>query len=72
VSEACVLGVPDPEWGERVVAVLVGHDGADLAARNTGTVVPREWWPKEVRWVRAMPRLSNGKTDRAALRELFR
>jgi O-succinylbenzoic acid--CoA ligase len=72
VSEAHVLGVPDPEWGERVVAVLVGHDGGGAPARNTGTMVPREWWPKEVRWVRSMPRLANGKTDRAALRELFR
>jgi O-succinylbenzoic acid--CoA ligase len=73
VSEAHVLGVPDPEWGERVVAVLVGHDAGDHGPPDHGTtVVPREWWPKEVRWVRAMPRLPNGKTDRAALRELFR
>jgi O-succinylbenzoic acid--CoA ligase len=72
VSEAHVLGVPDPEWGERVVAVLVGHGRDDSPPGNSDTVVPREWWPKEVRWVRAMPRLPNGKTDRAALRELFR
>jgi O-succinylbenzoic acid--CoA ligase len=71
VSEAHVLGVPDPEWGERVVAVLVGR-GDGSPSQSAGAMVPREWWPKEVRWVRSMPRLPNGKTDRAALRELFR
>jgi O-succinylbenzoic acid--CoA ligase len=70
VSEAQVLGVPDPEWGERVVAVLVGHGGSP--SPGAAPMVPREWWPKEVRWVRSMPRLPNGKADRAALRELFR
>ncbi|MGN6251852.1 MAG: AMP-binding protein [Marmoricola sp.] len=73
VSEAHVLGLPDPEWGERVVAVLVGRGADDeLPPHAAEALVPREWWPKEVRWVRSMPRLSNGKTDRAALRELFR
>ncbi|WP_109473401.1 o-succinylbenzoate--CoA ligase [Ornithinimicrobium cavernae] len=29
VREALVLGVPDPEWGQRVAAVLVGHGRTD-------------------------------------------
>ncbi|WP_245604311.1 AMP-binding enzyme [Nocardioides aequoreus] len=68
VSEVVVLGVPDEEWGERVVAFCVadGVPEAELAA----TVAPREWRPKQ--WVRldAVPLLPNGKPDRAALRAL--
>ena len=29
VAEAAVVGVPDTEWGEKVVAAVVLHDGAD-------------------------------------------
>lgn len=78
VSEAAVLGVPDPEWGERVVAALVGKsplDPREVPSRPSGTpdsIVPGEWWPKEVRWVKALPKLANGKVDRVAVRELFR
>ena len=29
VAEACVVGVPDDEWGQRIVAVVVLAQGAD-------------------------------------------
>ena len=78
VREAHVLGVPDPEWGERVVAVLLGKSQVDprkvptRPSEGPDSIVPKEWWPKEVRWVTSVPRLANGKVDRVALRELFR
>lgn len=52
-EEACVVGVPDPEWGERIVAFVVG---APLDSRV------------EVRTIGALPRLGNGKIDRRRLR----
>lgn len=68
VQEAEVFGVPDPEWGQRLVAVLVGsvHD-AEL--RDWISMVhPRSWAPREFRWVDSLPLLPNGKVDRQAIR----
>ncbi len=63
-GEAEVVGVPDAEWGERVVAVTTEAVGLD-ALRDR--VTPREWAPRQVVVVAAIPRLANGKPDRAAL-----
>ncbi len=68
---ACeVLGVPDAEWGERVVAFVVGEVELDgvrdwVAARH-----PRTWAPRQLVLVERMPLLQNGKIDRRRLREL--
>ena len=32
VAEACVVGVPDDEWGQRIAAVVVVRDGHELTA----------------------------------------
>ena len=68
IAEVVVLGVPDEEWGERVVAYYVPAGAAD--GDPADLVTPREWRPKQ--WVRldTLPLLPNGKPDRAALRGL--
>lgn len=76
VVEVAVVGVPDDEWGERVVAaVVLRSDGpfpgpealeAYLRGRLTGAKRPRD-----VRIVDALPRNANGKVDRAEVRALF-
>lgn len=76
VVEASVVSVPDPEWGERVVAaVAFRRDGPfpgteAVAAYLRGRLVGAKR-PKEVRAVDALPRNPNGKVDRAAIRALF-
>lgn len=69
VAAAEVLGVPDPEWGERVVAHVVGD--LDLAAARdwVAAVHPRTWAPQILRHHDALPLLANGKIDRMRLRE---
>ncbi|MDB4943393.1 MAG: O-succinylbenzoic acid--CoA ligase [Labilithrix sp.] len=73
VSEVAVVGVPDPEWGERVRAFVVLRPGAaaDEAAlkafareRLAGPKVPREYV-----FVDALPRNPTGKVLKRELRE---
>ncbi|WP_323792974.1 AMP-binding enzyme [Nocardioides sp.] len=67
VAAAEVLGVPDPEWGNRLVAFVVGavshHDLREWVA----AAHPRAWAPRQVVVVPEIPLLANGKPDRQAL-----
>jgi acyl-CoA synthetase (AMP-forming)/AMP-acid ligase II len=76
VDEAAVVGTPDEEWGQQVVAVVVPHagttlDDADLAAhvkeRLAYFKVPSRWVVR----TEPLPRNASGKVVRAdVLREL--
>ncbi len=73
VRDVAVTGVSDEEWGERIVALVV-TDGSrcdkELRAMAAERIGP---WakPKEIRYVTAIPRTSNGKVRRADLAYLF-
>jgi O-succinylbenzoic acid--CoA ligase len=70
VKAAEVVGLTDAEWGNRVVAVVVGD--LELAEAREWVVEkhPRAWAPREVVVVPELPMLANGKVDRLAVREL--
>jgi malonyl-CoA/methylmalonyl-CoA synthetase len=68
VLEVAVVGVASSEWGETVVAFVVGEvDPAELAALATAELAPHKR-PREVRVVEALPRNAMGKVVRNALR----
>jgi O-succinylbenzoic acid--CoA ligase len=70
VRAAEVVGVPDDEWGRRVVACVVGSLSLDDARDWVGARHPRSWAPRSLVTLDAVPLLPNGKTDRRALQEL--
>ena len=70
VAGAEVVGLPDAEWGNRVVAVVEGALSLDAARDWVGEVHPRAWAPREVVVVDRLPMLDNGKVDRLAVRSL--
>jgi O-succinylbenzoic acid--CoA ligase len=69
VLAAEVVGVPDPEWGERVVAVVEPFDPMTLASLRD-LVTPRAWAPHQLVLVEQLPLLPNGKPDRLAMKAL--
>lgn len=70
VVDVEVLGVPDPEWGNRLVAFVVGAVADDVLRDWVAAEHPRAWAPRQVVPVREIPRLANGKPDRVALQGL--
>jgi len=77
ISAAAVIGRPDPEWGERVVAVVVPVASGDVPALDE----VRRWVadrlgavqaPREVVVATTLPTLPTGKVDRSRVRETVR
>jgi o-succinylbenzoate---CoA ligase len=70
VESAEVLGVPDQEWGHRLVAFVVGAPALEELRDWVAEQHPRSWAPRQLVTLPALPMLGNGKTDRIALRAL--
>ncbi|GIH24174.1 O-succinylbenzoic acid--CoA ligase [Acrocarpospora phusangensis] len=68
VDEVAVLGRPDPEWGEIVVAVIAGPAGLDELRAYAKERLPAYAAPRAVMRVRSLPLLASGKPDMVALR----
>ncbi|MCW2751485.1 MAG: AMP-dependent synthetase [Aeromicrobium sp.] len=75
VRDVAAVGVPDDEWGTRVVAYLVPDDAVCLDGLRLDEVrdtveaagLPRSWAPREVILIDVLPLLPGGKVDRQAL-----
>jgi O-succinylbenzoic acid--CoA ligase len=73
IVEVAVVGVADPEWGQRVVAHVVLRDSVAVpslaAVRDfVAQSLPREYAPRELVVADRLPLLPSGKVDRLALR----
>jgi malonyl-CoA/methylmalonyl-CoA synthetase len=73
VAEAAVTGEPDPDLGERIVAWVVVREGRRAEAVELSDHVARllapHKRPREVRFLRALPRNEMGKVRKRALVE---
>ncbi len=75
VLEACVVGVPDDEWGQVVAAAVVARGSEpslDELKAVVADAVGRAATPKLVRFVSELPLRGPGKVDRAAVADSFR
>ena len=72
VAEVAVIGVSDPDWGQRVVAVVTATVGADLDVDAVMTHCKSRLAsykkPKEIRVVDSFPLNSTGKISKRDLR----
>ena len=75
VLESAVIGVPDADFGEAVVAVLVPLDGSVVDAKAVQARARERLAafkvPKHVHVVDALPRNAMGKVEKAALRRTY-
>lgn len=71
VDDVAVFGVPDPQWGQRVCAAVVGSvDTADLAAHARTVLAPAKR-PKDYLTVGELPVSATGKVRREVLPALL-
>ena len=69
VAEACVVGTPDPDWGEIVVAFIVGTAAEPDLDAHLLTRIARFKRPKRYHYVDELPKNSYGKVLKRELRD---
>lgn len=70
VEESVVFGVPDDEWGMRVVCAYVGDEDPAVLGGWCADALPGFMVPKRFIRLESIPRLSIGKPDKEALVDL--
>lgn len=67
-----LLGVPDADWGVRIVAVTTGGWTTTAVRDRLGATLGRAALPQQVRRVDSLPRTSSGKIDRQRIADTWR
>jgi fatty-acyl-CoA synthase len=74
VTDVLVVGIPDPQWGQAVAAVVSVEPGKEVSGTDVVAQVKSRLAafkaPKHVTFVDIVPRGPNGKADYPAVRQL--
>ncbi|MCH2290504.1 MAG: AMP-binding protein [SAR324 cluster bacterium] len=74
ILSCCVIGVPDPTWGESVLAVCKLDQDKELTQEEVreyvGSKIAGFKKPRNVIFVEELP-IKNGETDRESVKEIF-
>ena len=74
VKESAVIGVPHRDFGEAVVAVIVGDDKKDLEIEIIGSIknkLANFKQPKKIILIPELPRNAMGKVQKQKLRSIY-
>ncbi|MEK6612738.1 MAG: long-chain fatty acid--CoA ligase [Gemmatimonadota bacterium] len=75
VAEAAVIGVPEPKWMERPIAIVVCKPGQSVTHEALVAFLepqfPKWWMPDATEFVDALPKSGAGKFQKSVLRERF-
>ena len=75
IDQCAVVGVPDPEWGERICAAVVLRTGCVLSAASLRAWVKARMAfykaPTRIILVDALPHNGIGKVQKARVQQLF-
>jgi o-succinylbenzoate---CoA ligase len=70
-AEVAVLGVPDPVWGSRIIAVSDSPGSLEDLRAVVRESLPAYAAPRELIYLDQLPRLASGKPDRIAIRSMI-
>lgn len=75
VRDVVVVGIPDPDWGERVTAAIIAANpdnppGLDELRDCVADRLPRYAAPRTMLVVAELPLLASGKPDRRVIRDI--
>ena len=72
IRDVAVTGLPDPAWGDLVVALVVGEATSQGIAEWCRDRLPGAAQPRRIIRLASLPRSAAGKLERAVLRRLAR
>jgi O-succinylbenzoic acid--CoA ligase len=75
IKEVAVVGVDDVEWGQKVAAAIVLHEGQSLTEKAIDEYSRQHLAgykiPRIVKFIVELPQTASGKIERVAVRDMF-